>query len=111
MEQRGKISNIQKKNLHYKKYFQKNIFDEDFLNEKDKALSPIVLSDVIPKNAIKKFKNKKNNAKTNFESNDENETRYGSNIVYIGPKIAKDDHDDEFRSILNEQIFKIISNE
>ena len=55
MEKSDKIINLPKKILDYKKYFQKNIFDENFLDEKDKALSLIVLSDKIPEKKEEKI--------------------------------------------------------
>ena len=109
MEHSNIITHFPKKILDYKKFFQKNIFDEDFLDEKDKALSPIVLSDKIPGEPLKKSKKKKKRANSN--ANKEKYIRYGSNIIYIDSKITKKDDNDEFRSIINEQIFKIISNE
>ena len=96
-----------KKSLHYKQYFQKDIFDEEFLNEKDKALSPIILSDKIPGETKRKSKKKKNKKKLNLKQNEEKDIKYGSNVVYIESKI--DDNDkDEFRDIMNEQVLKII---
>ena len=111
MEDRNIMCNLSKKILDYKKYFQKNIFDESFLDEKDKALSPIVLSDKIPGKAVNKSKNKKQKKRKNFKVNERKCSRYDSNIVYIDSKIDENDNDDEFRSILNEQIFKIISDD
>ena len=111
MEKSDKIINLPKKILDYKKYFQKNIFDEDFLDEKDKALSPVLLSDKIHKETIKKTKKKKSNKKTNLKCNEKKDVEYGSNIVYIGLKVGENDGDDEFQSILNEQMFKIILDE
>ena len=108
MNQTDIINNFSKKILCYKTYFQKNIFDEDFLDEKDKALTPFVLSDVIQKKVIKKSKKKKQNQKANFQFPEKKDNKYGSNIVYIGPKIAENDNDDEFHEILNEQIFEIV---
>ena len=106
MEQSEQIINLPKKILDYKKYFQKNIFDEIFLDEKDKALSPIVLSDKIPGKEIKKSNKKKK--RKNCKDNESKYIRYGSNIVYIDSKIDKKDNGDEFREKLNEQILKII---
>ena len=111
MEQSNVINNFPKKILCYKSYFQKNIFDEDFLDEKDKALSPIILSDKIPEETVKKLKKKIKKKRTNFNANEEKYIRYGSNIVYIDSKLDKNDNNDEFRTVLNEQIFKIISDE
>ena len=111
MEQSEVASELSKKILDYKKYFQKNIFDEDFLDEKDKALSPIVLSDKIPGKEIKKSKNKKKQKRKNCKDNDCKYIRYGSNIVYIDSKIDEKDNGDEFREKLNEQILKIIIDE
>ena len=89
-----------KKSLHYKQYFKKDIFDEEFLNEKDKALSPIILSDkILEETPIKK--EKKNYIK--FEDG----KFYGSNIIYIDSEI-EDNGKNEFCSILNEQINHII---
>ena len=85
MKQTYIISNSPKKHLFFEGNFLKNIFDDNFLNEKDKALSPIVLSD---------------------EIQGEIDIKYGSNIEYIGSKI--DDNNEEFHEILNEQICKII---
>ena len=107
MEKNDIFNNFQKKILCYKSFFQKNIFDEVFLDEKDKALTLAVLSDVIPEEIIKKTKKKKIIKRASFKYNEEEDTKNGSNIVLIGPKIA-DDNDNEFHDILNEQIFKII---
>ena len=95
-----------KKNLTYYNYCQKNIFDEDFLSEKDKALSPIELSDVVPgETTIKSLKDKAEEEKY-LKLNEEKDIKYGSNIIYIESKI--NDNDEEFRSIMNEQIWKIV---
>ena len=105
MEQNNIISNSQKINFKYQKYFRKYIFDEDFLNEKDKALSPIFLSDIIPgetKKSLTEIEEKGKNSK--FSS--EKDIKYGSNIIYIDSKI--DDNDEEFHEIMNEQINMII---
>ena len=91
---------------HDKKYLQHNIFDEDFLNEKDKALSPIELSDEIPEVMINKSLEETTDKGTNFQSDEENDFKYGSNIIYIESKI--EDNDDDFYSILNENVCKII---
>ena len=114
MEKNDAISSFPKnKYLHYKKYFLKNIFDEKFLDEKDKALRPIVLSDKIQGETIKKSKKKKAGRKkrSNFNENEEKYIKYGSNIVYIDSKIDENDNDDKFHALLNDQIFKIISEE
>ena len=63
----GIISNYQKMNSNHKKYFYENIFDEDFFNEKDKALSPIVLSDEISGGTIKKSIEVKKEKKLKFK--------------------------------------------
>ena len=110
MKQSEIINNFPSKILYYRAFFQKNIFDEDFLEEKDKALSPIVLSDQIPRKEINKFKKKKKR-KTNFNAKEEKYIRYGSNIVYVDSEKDIKYKDDDFRSIMNEQIFKIISDE
>ena len=110
MEQSDIINNFPKKILHYRAFFQKNIFDETFLDEKDKALSPIVLSDQIPQKAINKPK-KKQKRKTNFNAKEEKYIRYGSNIIYVDSERDKKNKDDDFHSIMNDQIFKIISDE
>ena len=108
MEQSQVIGYSPKNHLLYKKYFQKDIFDEDFLDEKDKALSPIFLSDVIPEEEIKKSKKKKIEKRTNFNSNIEKDIKYGSNIVYIGSKIDDNDNDEEPNKIMNQQVMRII---
>ena len=110
MEQRERIINFPKKILRYKTYFHKNIFDEKFLDEKDKALSPIVLSDEIPGEINKKAKKKNKRRRTDFNVNEKKYIKYGPNIIFIGAKIDKNDNDDEIRATINEQIFKIISN-
>ena len=110
MEQKDKFNNLPKKILRYKTYFHTNVFDENFLDEKDKALSPIVLSDEIPGETIKKPKKKTKRRRTDFNANVEKYFKYGPNIIYIGPKKDKNDDNDEIHKILNEQIFKIISN-
>ena len=107
MKQSCTINNSKNKDLNKEKYFLKNIFDENFLNEKDKALSSIVLSDVIPEETIKTSLNEKEIKEKNFKIDRRKDIKYGSNIEYIGSKI--DDNDDEFCTILNEQICKIIS--
>ena len=107
MKQSCTINNSKNKDLNKEKYFLKNIFDENFLNEKDKALSSIVLSDVIPEETIKTSLNEKEIKEKNFKIDKRKDIKYGSNIEYIGSKI--DDNDDEFCTILNEQICKIIS--
>ena len=104
MEQSEVASELSKKILDYKKYFQKNIFDEDFLNEKDKALSPIVLSDKIPGKEIKKSKNKKKQKVKHLNINEDKDIKYGSNIVYIGSKIDDNDKDEDSSAIINQQI-------
>ena len=105
MEQSEQIINLPKKILDYKKYFQKNIFDEDFLDEKDKALSPIVLSDIIPGDTKKSLTEIEEKG-INFKLSPEKDIKYGSNIIYISSKM--DDNDDEFREIMNEQINMIL---
>ena len=107
MKQSCTINNSKNKDLNKEKYFLKNIFDENFLNEKDKALSSIVLSDVIPEETIKTSLNEKEIKEKKFKIDRRKDIKYGSNIEYIGSKI--DDNDDEFCTILNEQICKIIS--
>ena len=107
MEQSHITSNYPNKSLLFKKYFQKNVFDDDFLDEKDKALSPFVLSDEIPGEVIKKSKKIKRNKIRNFSVNKENDIKYGSNIVYIDSKI--DDNGEESYQIMNEQISKIMT--
>ena len=92
-----------KKSLHYKQYFQKDIFDEEFLNEKDKALSPIILTDKIPGENKKETPIKK--GKNNYIKIEEGKI-YGSNIIYIDSEID-DNGKEEFCSILNEQINNI----
>ena len=111
MEKSDKIINLPKKILDYKKYFQKNIFDENFLDEKDKALSPIVLSDKIPEKKTKKSKKKKQKKRKNSKAKKEKYNIYGSNIIYIDSKVEENENDDKFRTVINEQIFKIISDE
>ena len=111
MEKNDLINNFPKKILHYKTFFQNNIFDDDFLDEKDKALSPIVLSDEIPGEKIKNHKKKKKKKITNFNSNEEKYIRYGSNVVYIDAQKDKNDNNDEFRAIINDKIFKILNDE
>ena len=114
MEKNDTINNFPKKKyLPYKKFFLRNIFDENFLDEKDKALSPIVLSDKIQVEKIKKSKKKKAERKkrTNFNENEEKSIKFGSNIVYIDSKIDENNNDDKFRALLNDQLFKIISEE
>ena len=103
MERSNIIQNPSNKNLICKQYFQKNMFDEDFLAAKDKALSPIVLSDVISRESIKKDPKTK---ESNFKFNDETAIKYGSNIIYIESK--SDDNDEEFCEIINKQVKKII---
>ena len=110
MEQKDKIINFPKKILRFKTLFQNNIFDEVFLDEKDKALSPVVLSDEIPGEAIKK-PNEKERRKTDLITNQEKYNKYGPNIIFIGPKLERNDNDDNIHEILNEQVFKILSNE
>ena len=106
MKQSHIISESLLKNLNNENYFLKNIFDEEFLNEKDKALSPIILSDVIPEEIIKKSLKKTKKKEINLKINEEKDIKYGSNIEYIGSKI--DDNNDEFFEILNEQVCEII---
>ena len=103
MEQSGLIKTSKKINFRYEKYFRKYIFDEDFLDEKDKALSPMVLSDVIPGETKKSLKEEKG---ISFKATLEKDIKYGSNIIYISSKM--DDNDEERRTIMNEQINKII---
>ena len=103
MKQNHIISKSSEKKLNYKNYFLKNIFDENFLNEKDKALSPIVLSDIIPEEKINKTQYKRKN----FIANEAKDSKYGSNIKYIDSNV--DDNIDEFHEILNEQICKIVN--
>ena len=110
MESNNVNNNSKINNLKCEKHFQKYIFDEDFLDEKDKALSPIVLSDQIPRKEINKFKKKKKR-KTNFNAKEEKYIRYGSNIVYVDSEKDIQYKDDDFHSTMNEQIFKIISDE
>ena len=105
MEQNNIISNSQKINFKYQKYFRKYIFDEDFLNEKDIALSPIVLSDIIPGDTKKSLTEIEEKG-INFKLSPEKDIKYGSNIIYISSKM--DDNDDEFREIMNEQINMIV---
>ena len=106
MKQSHIISESLLKNLNNENYFLKNIFDEEFLNEKDKALSPIILSDVIPEETIKKSLKKTKKKEINLKINEEKDIKYGSNIEYIGSKIY--DNNDEFFEILNEQVCEII---
>ena len=105
MEQSGLIKTSKKINFRYEKYFRKYIFDEDFLDEKDKALSPMVLSDEIPGETIKSKEGEKEN-ETNIIFNGEKYVKYGSNIVYIDSKI--DDNDEELTTVMNEQVNMII---
>ena len=97
-----------KKNLHYKKYFQRDIFDEDFLNEKDKALSPIVLSDKIPEEPRWKSPKTKKEKGASFNFNEEKDIKYGSNIVFIESKIDENDNEEKYSEIIKEQIKKIL---
>ena len=106
MEQSNIISKSEKKNLIFKNYFKKNIFDEDFLDEKDKALSPIALSDVIPGESLRNSIKEKKEKGTNFSSIEEKDIKYSSNIVYIESKI--DDNDEEPHVLINEEITRII---
>ena len=110
MEQKDKIIYFPKKILRFKTLFQNNIFDEVFLEEKDKALSPIVLSDEIPGEAIKKHKENKRR-RNHLNTSKEKYNKYGPNIIFIGPKLERNDNDDNIDEILNEQVFKILSNE
>ena len=105
MEQSG-ICNPPKNNFKYEKFFQKHIFDEDFLDEKDKALSPILLSDEIPGEITKKSLKENEEKEINLKLNEEKDIKYGSNIVYIDSKI--DDNDEEYNEIMNEQINMIV---
>ena len=102
MNQLHKISKSSKKSLHYNQYFQKDIFDEEFLNEKDKALRPIILSDKIPEEPKRKSILDKRGSNLKFNE----DIKYGSNIVYIGSKI--DDNEEESHDIIVEQINKIL---
>ena len=106
MKQNHASSKSQKNSLHYDDYLLKNIFDEKFLNEKDKALSPIILSDIIPGETIKKHLKKTKKKAKNIKINEEKDINYGSNIELIESK--KDDNGEEIREILNEQICEII---
>ena len=95
-----------KKNLTYYNYYQKNIFDEDFLSEKDIALSPIELSDVVPGETTRKSIKDITEEEKLLKLNEEEDIKYGSNIIYIESKI--NDNDEEFRAIMKEQIWKIV---
>ena len=106
MEQSRPNSESQKINLNFDDYLLKIIFDEKFLNEKDKALSPIILSDIIPGETIKKHLKKTKKKALNLKINEEKDINYGSNIELIESK--KDDNGEEIREILNEQICEII---
>ena len=105
MESNNVNNNSKINNLKCEKHFQKYIFDEDFLDEKDKALSPMVLSDEIPGETIKSKEGEKEN-ETNIIFNGEKYVKYGSNIVYIDSKI--DDNDEELTTVMNEQVNMII---
>ena len=105
MKQNNIISAFAKNNLNYENYLKKNIFDENFLNEKGKALSPIVLSDeIIGETIIESLNEKK---EIHFSANEEKDIKYSSNIVYIESKIT--DSEEESFAIMNEQINKIIT--
>ena len=106
MEQSRPNSESHKINLNFDDYLLKIIFDEKFLNEKDKALSPIILSDIIPGETIKKHLKKTKKKALNLKINEEKDIIYGSNIELIESK--KDDNGEEIREILNEQICEII---
>ena len=99
------INNITPKtNPNYGNQFLKNIFDEDFLDEKDKALSPIELSDEIPEEINKTTKIEKKEKVKHLNINEDKDIKYGSNIVYIGSKIDDNDKDEDSSAIINQQI-------
>ena len=107
MKQNQIICKSAEKNLNRKKYFLKNIFDEDFLNEKDIALSPIVLTDEIPGEIITKSQKETKKKRTNLNNHEVKDIKYGSNIVYIDSKI--DDNDEGSHALITEQINRIIN--
>ena len=107
MKQNQIICKSAEKNLNRKKYFLKNIFDEDFLNEKDIALSPIVLTDEIPGEIIAKSQKETKKKRTNLNNHEVKDIKYGSNIVYIDSKI--DDNDEGSHALITEQINRIIN--
>ena len=100
------ISNSRNTVFNIETNFQKNIFDEDFLDEKDKALSPIVLSDEIPEETIKNPLKKTKKKETNLKINEVKDIKYNSNVEYIGSKV--DDNNEELLEILDEEVYKII---
>ena len=97
------IYNTSKNNCHFKRFFV-NVFDENFLNEKDKALRPIILSDVIPGETKVSLKRKPIRRLSN-----DTDIKYGSNIVLVDLQFEDNDNEEESNNVLNEQISKIIN--
>lgn len=84
----------------YRKFFlPQNIFDDEFLKEKDKALSPIIISDIIKEES----KNQNNIKCKTMKQDEEKDIKYGSNIIYIGSEIDDSENDGE-KFFLKEQI-------
>ena len=108
MERNHIISKSSKNNSNKENYLLKNIFDENFLIEKDKALSPVILSDEIPEETTKKALKEIKNKGTTFNANEEKYIKYGSDIVYIDSKIDENNNDENYCEIINEQIKNII---